>query len=89
MYPIFASPMESVIDENNYKIFIENKITPVIPRSIMQRCSIEDRLKLSEETFVSFSEKEVYGIFEKGMFDLSGYADMFAKAKECNYEDSK
>ena len=22
MYPIFASPMESVIDENNYKIFI-------------------------------------------------------------------
>lgn len=71
MYPIFASPMESVIDENNYKIFIENKITPVIPRSIMQRCSIEDRLKLSEETFVSFSEKEVYDIFEKGMFDLS------------------
>ena len=67
MYPIFASPMESVIDENNYKIFIENKITPVIPRSIMQRCSIEDRLKLSEETFVSFSEKEVYDIFEKGI----------------------
>lgn len=71
MYPIVASPMESVIDENNYKVFIENKITPVIPRSIMSRCTIEDRLKLSEETFVSFSEKETYEIFEKGLFDLS------------------
>lgn len=71
MYPIFASPMESVIDENNYKFFIENKITPVIPRSIIQRCTIEYRLKLSEETFVSFSENEVYDIFENDLFSLS------------------
>ena len=26
-------------------------------------------------------------MIETGMFDLSDYADMFAKAKECNYED--
>ena len=71
MYPIFASPMESVVDEKNYKIFIENKITPVIPRSVMSKCTIEDRLKLAEETFVSFSEKEAYDIFEKGLFDLT------------------
>ena len=40
MYPIFASPMESVVDEKNYKIFIENKITPVIPRTVQQRLNI-------------------------------------------------
>ena len=69
VYPIFASPMESVIDENNYKTFIDNKITPVIPRSVMVRLSIEERLKLSNETFVGFSEKEVYEMFDSGLFD--------------------
>lgn len=68
MYPIFASPMESVIDENNYKIFIENKITPVIPRTVMSRLSVEDRLMLSTETFVGFSKNEVCDIFDSGLF---------------------
>lgn len=69
MYPIFASPMESVIDENNYKIFIENKITPVIPRTVQQRLNITDRVNLSTETFVSFSLQETKEILENGIFD--------------------
>lgn len=69
MYPIFASPMESVIDEYNYKIFIDNKITPVIPRTVQQRLNIFERLELSTETFVSFSLREAYDLFESNSFD--------------------
>ena len=69
MYPIFASPMESVVDEKNYKIFIENKITPVIPRTVQQRLNIIERLLLSKETFVSFSLQEVKNLFEQNTFD--------------------
>ena len=69
MYPIFASPMESVVDEKNYKIFIENKITPVIPRTVQQRLNIIERLLLSKETFVSFSLQEVKNLFEQDTFD--------------------
>lgn len=73
MYPIFASPMDSVIDENNYKIFIENKITPVIPRTVQQRLSFDDRLKLSLETFVSFSLDESKELFNsKFLENLDG-----------------
>ena len=68
MYPIFASPMESVIDENNYKVFIENKITPVIPRTVQQRLDIDERLKLAEDTFVSFSLAETQELYTKNKF---------------------
>ena len=34
VYPIFVSPMASVTDENNYKKWLENKLTPVVPRSV-------------------------------------------------------
>ena len=30
--PIFASPMASVVSEENYKIFEDNNITPILPR---------------------------------------------------------
>jgi hypothetical protein len=33
-YPIFAAPMSCVVDENNWKEFVDNGITPVIPRTI-------------------------------------------------------
>ena len=34
MLPLFTAPMTSVIDENNWKIFKENKINTIIPRSV-------------------------------------------------------
>lgn len=34
MLPIFASPMSSIVDENNCDDFIKNKITPILPRNI-------------------------------------------------------
>ena len=62
--PIFVSPMSAVTDENNYKTWIDNKVTPVVPRTVMQRLSIKERLSIAHETFVSFSLQEVYRIFE-------------------------
>lgn len=64
VYPIFVSPMASVTDQNNYKIWIENKLTPVVPRSVQKSennpngLSFEERMELAKETFVSVSLKE-------------------------------
>ena len=58
VYPVFVSPMGSVTDENNYPKWIENKLTPVVPRSVKQNISFEKRMKIAEETFVSFSLQE-------------------------------
>ena len=32
VYPIFVAPMSSVTDEKNYKIWIENGLTPIVLR---------------------------------------------------------
>ena len=58
VYPIFVAPMASVTDENNYKEWIKNKLTPVVPRSIKQNLSFQERVKIAEDTFVSISLKE-------------------------------
>lgn len=31
--PIFVAPMTSVVDENNYQKFIDNKVIPILPRN--------------------------------------------------------
>ena len=64
VYPIFVSPMASVTDQNNYKVWIENKLTPVVPRSVQKSENnpngliFEERMELAKETFVSVSLKE-------------------------------
>lgn len=58
VYPIFVAPMASVTDEKNYKTWIENGLTPVVPRSVGQRLTFEERLKIAETTFVSISLQE-------------------------------
>ena len=67
--PIFVAPMASVTDENNYKIWIENKVTPVVPRSVMVRLNIKQRLEIAKTTFVSISLQEAKMLYEKNMFD--------------------
>lgn len=64
--PIFVAPMSSVTDDNNYKVWVENKITPVIPRSVMGKLMVSQRLNLSKETFVSFSLSEITSLFNDG-----------------------
>ena len=61
VYPIFVAPMSAVTNQKNYKVWVENKVTPVIPRSVAKSeynpegITFEERIELSKETFVSVS----------------------------------
>lgn len=80
VYPIFVAPMASVTDQNNYKTWIENKLTPVIPRSVQKSennpngLTFDDRMKLAGESFVSVSLKEA-------QTDLQDYLKSFFNAE--------
>ena len=52
--PLFTAPMSSVINEQNWTIFRDNKINTVIPRSV----DFEVRKLLMNQTFVAVSLKE-------------------------------
>ena len=52
--PLFTAPMSSVINENNWQIFKENKVNTIIPRSV----NLETRLDLSDKTFIAVSLSE-------------------------------
>jgi hypothetical protein len=56
--PIFVAPMRDVTDENNYKVWMNNKVIPVVPRSIRNNVSLEKSLEIAKETFVSLSKSE-------------------------------
>lgn len=64
VYPIFVSPMASVTDQNNYRVWIDNKLTPLVPRSVQKSennpngLTFEQRMEIAKETFVSVSLKE-------------------------------
>ncbi len=51
--------MTSVTGEKNVKNWIEHKLKPLVPRSIKQNITFDDRIKTAEETFVSISYKKV------------------------------
>ena len=53
--PIFASPMASVVNEDNLNSFIENGIIPIVPRNI----NLERRkYQMGEQQWVALSLKE-------------------------------
>ena len=54
MLPLFVAPMGAVIDGENWKVFNNNKICTVIPRTV----PFEARMELCEHTFVSLSLSE-------------------------------
>ena len=68
MYPVIVSPMGAVTDENNYKIWLDNKFACVIPRTV----NLETRLKLMTETFVSFSLDEAENLLFSSIDKYSG-----------------
>lgn len=71
VYPVFVSPMASVTDENNYKVWIKNGLTPIVPRSVQQTISFEERMKIATETFVSISLSEACNEFMNYLLDNS------------------
>jgi len=34
--PIFVAPMTSILDETNYQLFIDSKVTPILPRNCIE-----------------------------------------------------
>lgn len=64
VYPVFVAPMASVTDQNNWRVWLENGLTPVVPRSVMRSeenpdgLIFEERMEIAKETFVSVSLKE-------------------------------
>lgn len=61
--PIFAAPMSTVVDSENWLKFKENNIIPIIPRNI----SIETRLKLmiNDNQWIAVSLNEFSELFAK------------------------
>ena len=57
--PIIVSPMDSVLDSDNYKTFLDNKVNPVIPRTV----PISKRLSLCNSVYCAFSLKELEEYF--------------------------
>ena len=53
--PIFTSPMESVVSERNWKVWQDNGIRPILPRTT----DIKIRLEGCEYIFAAFGLKEV------------------------------
>lgn len=59
--PLFVAPMETIVDNSNYREFIANDFIPTIPITAFGK-TIDDfkkRLNASFETFVSFSMGEM------------------------------
>lgn len=57
--PLFAAPMGGVIDNSNWKIFYDNKINVVIPRTL----PLEYRLESMFDTFIAISLSEAEDVF--------------------------
>lgn len=62
MLPLFTAPMSSVVGLENYKLFKENKIHPIIPRNI----DFEIRKQMCLEAWCAFSLKEFEDLFCTG-----------------------
>lgn len=54
MLPLFTAPMNSIVNESNYEVFIQNKINTIIPRGV----NYDVRKQLSTQTFVALSLSE-------------------------------
>lgn len=72
--PIFTAPMASVVNDINYNIFLQNKITPIIPRNIDIKTRI---LLMNKEIWVALSLNEFTDLF------INNYKDRIDEC--CNH----
>jgi len=86
VYPIFVAPMASVTDQHNYKTWIDNKLTPVVPRSVQKSENNSEgldflqRMIYSQQMFVSISLKEA-------QTELLEYLELANKCKHFTEDD--
>lgn len=63
MLPLFAAPMDSVVDKSNFELFEKNHIIPILPRTE----SLEDRIDYAcDDKWAAFSLQEFEEEFTKG-----------------------
>lgn len=58
--PLFTAPMNSVINDENFTIFNDNKINTIIPRGV----DFDIRIKLINKTFVAVSLQEFANVLD-------------------------
>lgn len=58
MLPLFTAPMDTVVGITNYKLFLDNGVTPVLPRT--KNINMEN---LSDKYFLSFSMNDFEKLF--------------------------
>ena len=81
VYPVFVAPMASLTNEHTWKLRLENRITPVVPRSVQKSennpsgLTFEDRMEIAKETFVSVSLKEAQNELYDYL-DVSEYGEL-------------
>lgn len=64
MLPLFTAPMDSVVNIDNFELFLENKIIPILPRTE----TLNDRLKFVEiGRWAAFSLDEFENNFTKSV----------------------
>ena len=69
MLPLFTAPMDTVTDSDHRKIFNENLIYPIIPRTQTKLLSAEECRKLNSWVAISLDHFET--LFLKGNFNKS------------------
>lgn len=78
-FPIFTAPSDSIVDKKNYRVWTQNGIKPVFPRSE----SIDMRLEACQYIFTAFSLEEI-----KAAFISSGKRISSNQFKICIEEDN-
>lgn len=71
--PIFTAPMSTVVNEQNFKLFEDNNITPILPRNIDYKTRLK-YLKMGKWVAVSLSEFET--LFVADDWDFSSYPEV-------------
>ena len=90
LLPIFAAPMDTVVSENNYELFLKNKITPILPRNY----SLETRISYAiNNKWAAFSLEEFVNNFSEGNKyegkKIKALVDIANGHMECMYEAVK
>jgi len=75
--PIFTAPMDTVVDLNNYKIFLDNGIRVILPRTILEKTLPYD--ENSEYLWFSYGLKDVENLFLSNNSDRSDFVQNHLK----------
>ena len=86
--PLFTAPMDSVVNKNNFGLFLENNIHPIMPRTE----SLEDRLEYARKGYwVAYSLSEFEEIFCNFIDKGGNYEDLiqFTEWYNCSFVCSR